>query len=290
MVSLSCGYGSDVGRIRDHNEDSFVVDPSLGLWLVADGMGGHQGGEVASAIAGMAVRQRVAAGRALSEAIQDAHQAILSAGEQGDGTKGMGATLVALRASGLSYEIAWVGDSRAYLWDPSHASLSQLSHDHSYVQLLVDRGELSAQEAACHPQAHVVLQALGVPERHELRVSRSSGQWQRGQRILLCSDGLSGELDAVELRRIMAARVSEQVQADRLIQAALVHGGRDNISVIVVAAPRDAPQPLNLDATLPHTGPVPARGALADKFDRRIGYLGVAVLGVLLVMLALYLA
>ncbi|WP_020682756.1 PP2C family protein-serine/threonine phosphatase [Marinobacterium rhizophilum] len=289
MAFLSCGYGSDVGRIRNHNEDSFVVDPQLGLWLVADGMGGHSGGEVASAIASLVVHQRVAGGLSLREAIQDAHLAILAAAEQGDGIKGMGATLVALHARDLHYEIAWVGDSRAYLWDSAEPALSQLSHDHSYVQLLVDRGVLSEREAVGHPQAHVVLQALGVPERHELRVSRSSGQWQRGQRILLCSDGLSGELDAVELGQILGSGVDEQVQADRLIQAALTHGGRDNISAIVVAAPQDAPQALNLDATVPRAEPAPAPRSASPKFDRRLGYLGAAVLGVLLIVLAFFL-
>ncbi|MFC6672947.1 PP2C family protein-serine/threonine phosphatase [Marinobacterium aestuariivivens] len=288
MPSLSFGYGSDVGRIRDHNEDSYVVDPQLGLWLVADGMGGHQGGEVASAIAGLTVHQGVARGQSLLDAIQDAHQAILSAGEQGDGNKGMGATLVALRGQGLSYEIAWVGDSRAYLWDAAERALHRLSHDHSYVQWLVDKGELSEQEAASHPQAHVVLQALGATERTPLRVSRTSGQWQRGQRILLCSDGLNGELDDARLSLVLGGGDSEQMQADRLIQDALAHGGRDNVSVIVVSAPEDAPAAASLDATLPMMAPSPM--SVSARSGRRLGYLGVAVLCVLLIVLVLYLA
>jgi len=277
--------GSDVGRSRDHNEDSYVVDPQLGLWLVADGMGGHQGGEVASAIAGMVVHQSVARGCSLQQAIKQAHQAILDAGEQGDGAKGMGATLVALSSNGLDYEIAWVGDSRAYLWDPANRGLYRLSHDHSYVQWLVDKGELSEQEAAHHPQAHVVLQALGTSARQELRVSRSSGQWQRGQRILLCSDGLSGELDDTRLEAILASEDNEHALVERLIQAALAGGGRDNISAIVVSAPDDAPEALCLDATLPRVDPAAPAQALPA---RRSSYLAAALLVLIALALLLY--
>jgi len=286
MALLSCGYGSDAGCIRDHNEDSYVVDPQLGLWLVADGMGGHQGGEVASAIAGLTIHQAIVQGCTLNEAIQQAHQAILAAGEQGAGVKGMGSTVVALLGNGLDYEIAWVGDSRAYLWDVTDAAFYQLSHDHSYVQWLVDKGELSEEDAPNHPQSHIVLQALGSSDRQRLRVSRISGQWRRGQRILLCSDGLSGELDDNQIGTIMRAGDPEQTQAERLIQAALEHGGRDNVSTIIVSAPAEAPAPVSLEATLPHSDLVPSL-VPSSLLGKWLPYVVIGVLCLLLIALAL---
>ncbi len=233
MASISYGDGSDVGRVRELNEDSYIADRELGLWLVADGMGGHRGGEVASAIASEAVVEAVRSGSSLSQAIQQAHDQVLEAGERGQGSPNMGSTIVALRVeNNRDYEVAWVGDSRAYLWD---GQLHQLSRDHSYVQWLVDRGEISAEQARLHPKSNVITQALGI-RGQSIRVESLKGQLQKGEKILLCSDGLNGEVSDAEIARIMGADVSEQSLVDRLIEAALQRGGRDNISVLVVSA------------------------------------------------------
>ncbi len=234
MSTISYGDGSDVGRVRELNEDRYYADSELGLWLVADGMGGHRGGDVASTIASATVVEAIRAGRSLSEAIQRAHDAVLAAAEQGQGAPNMGSTIVALRVSDQrNYEIAWVGDSRAYLWD---GQLHQLSRDHSYVQWLVDRGEISEEQARKHPKSNVITQALGV-RGQGIRVDCRSGTLNKGQKILLCSDGLNGEVSDAEISKIMMSEGNEQSLVDRLIETALQRGGRDNVSVLVISAP-----------------------------------------------------
>ncbi len=234
MSGISYGDGSDAGRVRELNEDSYYADSELGLWLVADGMGGHRGGKVASTIACETVVEAVRSGMSLREAIQFAHDEVLAAGERGEGAPDMGSTIVALRVQNRrDYEVAWVGDSRAYLWD---GQLRQLSRDHSYVQWLVDRGEISEDQARRHPKSNVITQALGV-HGQGIRVECLNGQLGKGEKILLCSDGLNGEVSDGEISRIMRSDASEQSLVDRLIEAALQRGGRDNISVLVVSAP-----------------------------------------------------
>jgi protein phosphatase len=234
MSTISYGDGSDVGLVRKLNEDSYYADSELGLWLVADGMGGHRGGDVASTIASATVVEAVRSGMSLNEAIQLAHDEVLAAGERGLGAPNMGSTIVALRVHNhRDYEVAWVGDSRAYLWD---GQLYQLSRDHSYVQWLVDRGEISEEQARKHPKSNVITQALGV-RGQSIRVDCQNGTLEKGQKILLCSDGLNGEVSDTEISKIMMSDGSEQSLVDRLIEAALQRGGRDNISVLVVSAP-----------------------------------------------------
>ncbi|MEH6823593.1 MAG: PP2C family serine/threonine-protein phosphatase [Motiliproteus sp.] len=234
MSTISYGDGSDVGRVRELNEDRYYADSELGLWLVADGMGGHRGGDVASTIASATVVEAIRTGRSLSEAIQLAHDEVLAAGERGEGAPNMGSTIVALRVQHhRNYEIAWVGDSRAYLWD---GQLHQLSRDHSYVQWLVDRGEITEEQARKHPKSNVITQALGV-RGQSIRVDCRNGALEQGQKILLCSDGLNGEVSDTEISKIMMSDGSEQSLVDRLIETALQRGGRDNVSVLVISAP-----------------------------------------------------
>ncbi len=233
MVILDYGYGSNVGCVRELNEDSYYADAELGLWLIADGMGGYEGGNVASLIVNETVVEGVRDGRSLGEAIQRAHEAVLSASTAGRGPPRMGSTIVALRGIDERYEVAWVGDSRAYLWD---GRLAQLSRDHSYVQTLIDSGDITKEQARTHLQANVVTQALGAGGQ-QVRVDSVSGHWLRGQKILLCSDGLNGELSDNQISQILLSAGSDQHRVDRLIDAALQQGGRDNVSVIVISAP-----------------------------------------------------
>jgi protein phosphatase len=247
-MQYSCGHGTDVGRVRDHNEDNYIALPEKGLWVVADGMGGHAAGEVASAIAVECIASRAGEGMPLQEAIEAAHRAILDAGRQGQGTPGMGCTVVALRLNGIEYEVAWVGDSRAYLIGDA---LYRLTRDHSFVQQLIDSGAISEADARVHPQRSVITQALGASDLKMVRVDTVKGTLTRGQQILLCSDGLTGEVEDVEMAYLLRNASDSQQAVDRLIQAANTNGGSDNVTVVLVNAPADAPRRKRKGDTIP---------------------------------------
>jgi serine/threonine protein phosphatase PrpC len=145
MPGSNYSQATDVGLLRDNNEDAIWSDAKLGLWVVADGMGGHAAGEVASEITIRVISDSIRQGLGLKEAIDAAHQAVLDAALDGSGRYGMGSTVVALHSVGNRFEIAWVGDSRAYLWSDREKdgfSLQQLTIDHSYVQMLYQSGML----------------------------------------------------------------------------------------------------------------------------------------------------
>lgn len=236
MSTLSFGAATHTGRIRSGNEDSYVALPEYGLWLVADGMGGQEAGEVASAIAAYTVCEAIKQDATLEQAIEQAHDTIRAASENTAANQGMGTTIVALLVQGNSYQIAWVGDSRAYLWDLRR--LQRLTRDHSMVQELVDAGAITAEQATTHPQRNIITQSVGVPTVEGPRIEVLEGQWRAGQHILLCSDGLSTELLDGEIRNTLADAVSPQDGARQLLRAALSRGGHDNITVMVVEGPQ----------------------------------------------------
>lgn len=230
---LEFGHLTHAGLRRSLNEDTYYGDGELGLWLVADGMGGHLNGEIASAIARETVVREVRAGATLDSAIRLAGEEITRASRGRSETLPMGTTLVAARLRGARYEVAWVGDSRAYLWRPQ--GLVQLSQDHSYVQELVANGSLTHEQARSHPQRNVVTQALGVTDPRQLRVEQREGELLPGMQLLLCSDGLTEEVDDAGIARIIAhVECSAQECVDGLVAAALDGGGSDNITVLLV--------------------------------------------------------
>lgn len=251
------------GLVRSHNEDCFGCAPEHGLWLVADGMGGYAGGRVAAETARDTVLKSFAASRNLPQALQDAHVAIQAAAHAGKGSPGMGCTLVALSIEEQDFTIAWVGDARAYLWD---GELHQLSKDHSYVQTLVDKGVLRQQEAAHHPDRNIVTQALGASSPHGLEVGVLKGRLRPGDSLLLCSDGLNDEVEQEDIALLLGSGGSSEQRVDRLLQAALAAGGRDNVTALVVNVPasEDTTTPL-LPATASRRTPwlAGALGALA---------------------------
>lgn len=231
-------WRTDIGRLSENNEDNSFAEAELGLWLVADGMGGHAAGEVASEIVVETVSQKVAAGDDLETAIRAAHKTIKRSARDGRGASGMGSTVVALRLQGAEFDVAWVGDSRAYLWN---GKLTQLSHDHSFVQRLVDLGALTASEARVHPNKNVITQSLGAVDLDDVEVGRHQGVLLKGQKILLCSDGLSDELTDETIAAILNTPTTDQEMVEQLVNAALDQGGRDNITVQLISAPQDAP-------------------------------------------------
>lgn len=246
MNSVTQGSGSkrsasvsDIGRVRRENQDAVLADDELGLWLVADGMGGHAGGARASAIARDTVCSEVAAGARLDQAVRAAHTAIRSEQLQRPEYNDMGTTIVALLERERRYEVCWVGDSRAYRFSPGSKRLELLTNDHNVAGVLVASGALTPDEATRHPQRHVLTDCLGLAGDEAPRVDIVEGDWQAGDIILLCSDGLSGELGDSEMERIFHSPDATEAQGlvDALLQGALASGAHDNVSVVAVSAP-----------------------------------------------------
>jgi PPM family protein phosphatase len=237
-VSVAWAAATDVGRVRKLNEDAILAAPPI--FAVADGMGGHDAGEVASALAVSRLEALAAphpSGPLTIDAV--AHELhtindLLRAAAVGPGGPHMGTTVVGLAIVDDGGVPSWlvfnVGDSRAYRYAGDH--ITQLSRDHSHVQDLVDRGELEPDDARSHPHRNVVTRALGADATVE------PDFWVRpvrgGDRFLLCSDGLSGELDDAAIGAIVAAEQSPDAVAAALVAAALDHGGRDNVTVLVL--------------------------------------------------------
>jgi len=230
---IEFGHLTHPGLRRALNEDTYHGDGELGLWLVADGMGGHACGEVASALARDTIAREIGRGATLPQAIRLADEEIIRVSRRRNDSLPMGTTVVAARVQGNRYEVAWVGDSRAYLW--RDGQLSALSQDHSVVQDLVAQGDLTAEQARAHPHRNVVTQALGVTDPAHLNVATTTGDLHPGMQLLLCSDGLTEEVEDTDIARILAHDdASAQECVDVLVAAALDGGGSDNITVVLV--------------------------------------------------------
>jgi protein phosphatase len=229
---IEFGHGTHVGLRRTRNEDTYYADASLGLFLVADGMGGHRHGEVAAALVRDAVVAGVSAGQQLIEAVYGAGEHLLAHTRGSADLLPMGTTIAALRVVADGYEVAWVGDSRIYMWKDR---LRQISHDHSLVQALVEAGQLDPARASQHPQRNVLTQALGVTASEQLHIGVARGQLAPGMAFLLCSDGLTECVDDEAIARIVArADLASQECVELLLLSALDGGGDDNISAILV--------------------------------------------------------
>lgn len=219
-----------VGR-REHNEDALLIDLDTGLVMVADGVGGHQAGEVASQIACEVLARELAAGTDLEGAVRQANREVREAVDSGRGKPGMATTIVAARFEGAEYQLCWVGDSRAYLWD---SQLKLLTRDHSYVEMLLEQGQISFEEARHHPRKNVIVQAIGLQDEDRLRVGMNRGTLPPGSVLVLCSDGLSDVLDCDRLAAILGDGQTLQARSEALVQAAVEAGGRDNVTVVLV--------------------------------------------------------
>jgi protein phosphatase len=200
---------------------------------VADGMGGHACGEVASALARETIVREIRDGKSLGQAIRVADEEIIRTSRRRNDSLPMGTTVVAARVQGNRFEVAWVGDSRAYLW--RDGQLAQLSQDHSYVQELIAQGALTSEQARSHPHRNVVTQALGVTDPNQLNVETLTGDLRPGMQLLLCSDGLTEEVDDRGIADALRQDdCSAQELVDTLIAAALDGGGSDNVTAILV--------------------------------------------------------
>lgn len=239
---------TDAGHKRRQNEDCFEASPELGLYLVADGVGGHSCGEVASDLVRTTITEAVAGGSDLREALQASHNAVLARIAADEKTQGMGSTAVVLKMDGMHYSLCWVGDSRAYLWD---RQLHQLTADHNRASELLASNLITPAQAAVHPERHVLTQSLGVSPSIVIDPGEIHGELQPGQQILLCSDGLTDEVDDVVIARIMGEHRSSEGQVEALVKAALDAGGNDNVTALVVGSypTSDTRSPADLETT-----------------------------------------
>ena len=225
-------YGSrtDVGLVRDHNEDSLTVAPPV--FAVADGMGGHAAGEVASEIAIQTLVENApdtADGDALARAVVEANRAVIRAAVDGRGKQGMGTTMTAAVLDGARLVVAQVGDSRAYLLH--RGNLQRITRDHSLVADMVEAGEITEEQARVHPQRSVITRALGsdprtLPDIYEMTL-------EGGDRLLLCSDGLSSMIEDDVIQSVLVRRCDPQLCANILVNEAIKAGGYDNVTAVI---------------------------------------------------------
>ena len=231
-MKLVVGEQTDVGRAREEpNEDDKLVDGRMGLFAVADGMGGHQGGEVASSTAMEALRAAVAEGAPIRDAISRANEAVIERAARDDRLRGMGTTMTAATlATGDTLLVGHVGDSRAYL--ERDGTFTQITEDHSLVEELVREGELTPEEAEVHPRRNIVTRALGIDAAVEVELYPV--ELRNGDRVLLCSDGLTSMIRPDAIAAILRREPDPQVAANKLVDAANAAGGEDNITVVVL--------------------------------------------------------
>lgn len=253
-MRFACAARTDVGVVRSGNEDTYLMANDRGLFVVADGMGGHAAGEVASEMAARLVAQEFRVVRGMTDdelraqmvsAIRSANGAIFQRTVQEQDKRGMGTTATVLSLLPRRYLIGHVGDSRAYIL--RGGAFTQITKDHSYVQEQVDAGRLSPDEARVHPYANVITRCVG--SNGDVEPAIYIGTLEAGDLILLASDGLTGMLDDDELRQVLLAGGSLEEMVDRLIADANRRGGLDNITVVLV----------QIEAVSLPTGEVPAQ-------------------------------
>lgn len=238
--TVSFAAQTHVGLVRDNNEDCFLASAEQALWLIADGMGGHDRGEVASELAKETIASLTQQGIPLSKAIASADEKIKQLAKDTQPAhlnNIMGTTVVALQIKGPMQEISWVGDSRAYRYRDE--ALEQISTDHSYVQSLYEAGEISREEMEVHPQKNVITRALGGCDSEPVQVDSIFHLWHPNDKLLLCSDGLSDLVTDREITSVLQRTYdSDQQKVERLVNLALKKGGVDNVTVVLVSLPQ----------------------------------------------------
>lgn len=271
---------SHVGLVRPGNEDAFLVAPPL--FAVADGLGGHQAGEIASSIAIdtlLDAAPRQVDSKALGRAVRRANAAVIEAAESGRGRSGMGTTLTAAMVEGTTIAVAHVGDSRAYLLHLG--TLQQLTQDHSMVADLVRQGQLTAEESRVHPNRSVITRALGSDP--NMLADTFEVTAANGDRLLLATDGVTSMITDDEISRVLATEPSPRAAVDALIERSLAAGGQDNITAVVVdvgkpthsaAPPRPkSPWPVRLLWFLVAVSIIAGAAVAANAYARSQAYL-----------------
>jgi serine/threonine protein phosphatase PrpC len=237
-MKVSVGAATDIGQVREGNEDSYlIVEP---LYAVADGMGGHRGGEVASSLAletvqGLFERRE----GSLAEQVAEANRAVFDRSQKDRQVSGMGTTLTAAQVDGNRVHLVHVGDSRAYLL--RGGELTRITEDHTLVHRMVMEGEISEEEAETHPQRSILTRALGVDR--NIQVDEGDLEIAPGDRLLLCTDGLTGMISEGQIREILVETVDPQEAADELVGGANRAGGIDNITAMILDFANDGGGP-----------------------------------------------
>jgi serine/threonine protein phosphatase PrpC len=226
---LSSFAKTHIGQ-RQVNEDKYFIDEHVNLFIVADGVGGMDKGEVASNLACVEISNSISSGMTLKESVYSAHRQIIKQAKENAQLEGMATTIVAVLFDQNSYEIAWVGDSRAYIWDNG---LKLLTRDDSYVELLLENGHISIDELETHPDRNVISQALGV-QRKNITINYNSGTLENDQILLLCTDGLYSI--ANELCIINTIKKSKDIESitESLVNTAVENDGKDNITLLTI--------------------------------------------------------
>lgn len=239
-LALESASATHTGHVRTLNEDAFCDNRAQGIWCVADGMGGYEAGEVASAMLVDAIRQLAAPATlqgaivALQDAILRVNYRLIAELTMSGASQVMGSTVVALAIVDNECACLWAGDSRLYLYRAE--CLYQMSRDHSVVEELIGQGVLQPEDAAGHPQRHVITRAVGVDEALELE--HISFSLQPEDVLLLCSDGLYGELHPDTIMTILAQTTDSHTKASELIRQTLAGAARDNVTVSVISVQR----------------------------------------------------
>lgn len=263
------GWATDVGHARagKTNEDSYLVDDQLALFAVADGMGGHRGGEVASTVAIEALRAAFARGDAIDTAVRTANVAVFERSASDPSLRGMGTTMTAVIAhSDHQIRIAHAGDSRAYL--ARGTLLQRITDDHSVVEELVRGGRITPEQAAVHPQRNIITRALGVDD--DIDVDLYTLTVRNDDRILVCSDGLTTMVRETDIITALNVDTDPQTSAAVLVDRALENGGDDNVTVIVIdisEVPDDGAPPTTPEVTLEKQATTAAPAAPTSVFD-----------------------
>lgn len=232
-AKLAVASFSHCGWQRSNNQDAILVAEAEGIFLLADGMGGHAGGEIASQLACEQVFQALQRGASIVDAVELGHQCILQRGQQQHDLHGMGTTLLCAQSGSDSLRLAWVGDSRIYRL--RSGKLQQLSVDHTLVQQLIEREVITASEAITHPQRHLLTQALGQLSGKSPLPSELHVQYRQDDIYLLCSDGVSNMLEPATLSNILnQSQLEFTALAAQLLEAVLATEASDNASAILL--------------------------------------------------------
>jgi protein phosphatase len=265
-MRIEVGATSDIGQVREGNEDSFLVlDP---LYAVADGMGGHRGGEVASNLALQTIERMFTAQEGtLTEQVEQANRAVFERSQSDRDVAGMGTTLTAALVQGAQVRLAHVGDSRAYLYRDGELQL--LTEDHTLVHKMLMEGEISESEAETHPHRSILTRALGVDG--NVQVDEGFVEMRNGDRLLLCTDGLTGMVSDEQIKAVLEESNDPQEAVDRLVRAANRAGGIDNITAVVIDFVEDGSSDGTKEAAVPHQPtkqqPVPTVVRSPDRTD-----------------------
>ena len=271
------------GRVRETNEDSVLEDLAHGLWIVADGVGGNGNGDVASQMAVQSIERQLRQGAPLVEAIQHANNTLVDAMDGNPELAGMATTVVACRFEAGHYELAWVGDSRAYLINAE--GMMPLSSDHNRANDLYQQGEISSDQKDTHQGRHELTQALGQLTLN--KIPKNLGELHDGDCLLLCTDGLSGVLAEQEICQIVQSDRTLEELSSTLLDRVLEAGAPDNVTFSLVRYRTQEPSISKTDFSSPsHRLPFD-RKPYEENCKRRPTFLFLILLSIIFILFVL---